>query len=141
MATQQAMLEAFAPEFVGDSRLSLALELAAQQMASETIWGAVYDQAVALLAAHLLTGWGPAAGSGSGVAAGQNAGPVTSETAGDVSRSYGHVTSNIAGGASITDALLAATTHGRAFLALRKGRAAGSPGLVLAGPATARRVG
>lgn len=140
MATQQAMLEAFAPEFVGDSRIALALELAAEQMGTSAIWGNVYDQAVAYLAAHLLTGWSPAAGSGSSSAAGGTAGPVTAESAGDVSRSYGSSVSGVAGGVSLSDALLATTSHGRAFLGLRKGRSAGAPGLVRAGPSPARRV-
>lgn len=136
MATQQEMLEAFAPEFVGDARIALALELAAQQM-REAAWGVVFDQAVARLAAHLLTEWGSAADSGSGDAAGIASGPVTAESAGDVSRSYGNAMTGVSG-LSVSDAVLATTSHGRAFLALRKSRAAGSAGLVLAGRPTAR---
>lgn len=136
MATQQAMLEAFAPEFVGDTRIALALELAAEQMATEAVWGNVYDQAVAYLAAHLLTSWSPAAGSGSGSAAGSAAGPVTSESAGDVSRSYGNSTSGVTG-LGLSDALLATTSHGRNYLGLRRTRAAGAPGLAQAGSRSA----
>lgn len=137
MTTQTEMLQAFAPEFVGDTRIALALSLAAQQMATSAVWGNVYDQAVAYLAAHLLTSWGPLAGSGSGGGAGGVAGPVTSESAGDVSRSYGSVGSGVSGGLSVSDAMLAATRYGQQYIALRRGRAEGAPGLVQAG-STAR---
>lgn len=86
----------------------------AESRLSSARWGALYAQAVAHLAAHMLllrqqAEKDAAAGTSS-------AGPVTARKAGDLSENYG----SLAASALTTgDAALATTVAGRAYLELR----------------------
>jgi hypothetical protein len=75
-----ALVEALAPEFVGDTRVAAFIELATARMHAVT-WGTLYSQGAAYLAAHLLA-MAPSVGRGP-------PGPITSEKALDLARSYG----------------------------------------------------
>lgn len=75
-----ATVEALAPEFTGDARIETFIEFAAARL-DPTVWGTLYSQGVAYLAAHLMA-MAPTAG-------GAPPGPITSEKALTVARSYG----------------------------------------------------
>lgn len=81
MAATVADVRRIAPEFatVADEAVAAFLDDAALEL-SATAWGALYDRAQALVAAHLVALANPSmAGS---------IGPVASESVGGVSRSY-----------------------------------------------------
>ena len=104
---------------LGDSTYSTWLYLASSQMASQTTWGAIYEQAQARLASHMWirsTVAAPATGGAVDVAP---TGPLLSEQARDVKRSYGSgVPTNIK--MSAGDYALSTTVDGQEYLRLRK---------------------
>lgn len=86
----------------------------AESRLSSGRWGALYAQAVAHLAAHMLLLRQQA--EKDAAAESSTAGPVTSRKAGDLSENYGSLqTSDL----SAADASFATTVAGRAFLELR----------------------
>lgn len=116
MSTVVDILKEIAPEFASEdaARLDLFVELAAARI-SAPVFGKVYPQALAYLAAHLLSVSARSASAGAGGAAG----PVTSATTGGVSVSFGQAQVSV----STTDAALSTTGYGLEFLALRNSRA------------------
>lgn len=120
--TSLELFRAIAPELEAETadRVGTFLTLAATRLTSSA-WGAVYAEAVVLLAAHMIT-LSPAAGTAEpGVS-----GAITSRTAGDLSVTYAASTSS----APWSDAWYARTTYGQQFVALRNTRAAGGPRVV-----------
>lgn len=128
--TTPAKLRILAPEFKtdDDDTLAVYLELAAERMDSRA-WGNVYGQAVAYLAAHILTiaRRGDASAAGGGAGAGQGGtGAVSSISTGDWSVSFGGSLTGAEGGVdTLAEASLMTTRHGKEYLALRRTRAAG----------------
>lgn len=100
-------LKAIAPQYesIGDDTLNTYITLAAQRIAP-AVFGEVYEQAVAYLAAHMLVMNRDRKGA---------SGPVTSERAGEVARSYGF-------SPDYTNSYYGATGYGREFLSLRRSR-------------------
>lgn len=101
--TPLQIVEARAPEFEGEARLTDLLVLAETRVASD--WGAVRGQVLALLVLHWLT---LETRSGGGAP-----GPVISESEGQLSRSYGW--SGVYG-------FLATTAYGLEIMDMRKAR-------------------
>lgn len=121
MSASRDILNAIAPEFADEPRADLFLTLAAQRI-RPSAFGALYGQAVAYLAAHMLT-MSPDDG-GEGAA---SAGPVTSRGAGALSIGYG------APGAAASghvDAALQQTRYGREYLAILRSRAVTAPSVL-----------
>lgn len=125
--TQLATLKRIAPEFasLSDAELGEWLTQAATSMAPAVRWGAVYDEAVAQLAAHLMT----SAAVGQTVSPGDpgaGAGLIaTSVKTGDLSVTYSAL-----GGGSATSAAAgeyATTKYGRRYWQLLRSRAARLP--------------
>lgn len=120
--TIEQYLKAVAPAFAADESASVYIEMAVERTNRE-FYGEKYNQAVALLAAHiafLLTGTAGSMGAGSGSSEGGSTGTMTSKREGDLSVTYG--TSGVAASAgSVTDAELSQTRWGLMLLALRKG--------------------
>lgn len=83
MAASPSLVRQVAPEFAGllDPALQAAIDRAAKRV-SASYFGELYDEAVALLAAHLLKVTPTSAGSSTA------AGPVTGRSAGGLSESY-----------------------------------------------------
>lgn len=119
--TASEYFDLFAPELASDSRKDAFLETAAFQMSSASRWGNVYNQAQALLAAHMLTR-SPSDGSQAEVV-----GAVTNRSAGNLSVGRAPLA---ASGLSLTDAELASTRYGADYLRLRNTRAAARAGVV-----------
>jgi hypothetical protein len=117
VSTSVALLEQIAPQFEGDARAEVYLELAAS-VHTASVWGSAFSYAMALYAAHLLTQADRAAAGLAGTS-----GPVTSKTAGDLSESYG----NSAAGQVAADAELAETSYGRQYIQIRKSRSVTAP--------------
>jgi len=115
------MFKQIAPEYANedDATIAVFIDLAAQRLGGPLVWGAVYTQAVAYLAAHLL------AVSRAGVdGSGGTSAEVTSKRTGDLA--VGYASSGIGG----DDAALAATRFGKEFLALRSTRAVGRASVI-----------
>ena len=108
------LMPAIAPELEGDEHLETFVELAAGRLSAK-VFGARYPEAVAYLAAHLLTMSKRV--SENGVASG---GAVASVSTGGLSLSFGQ--SN--GQSSAADESLKSTHYGQEFLAIRATRAA-----------------
>ena len=115
MAHPIDILMEVAPELSGEplSRIGLFLELAAARI-SPAVFGKVYPQAVAYLAAHLMTVSGRAEATGSA-----SPGAVQSATTGGVSVSFGASTAH----KTLGDESLSSTAYGLEYLALRNSRA------------------
>ncbi len=120
-------LEILAPDVYADARASSFLTLAAQRMASSSVWGDVYVQAVCYLAAHMCT-LSPATAAAASEAA-TVAGPITARSTGDWSVSYG---SAGATATSMTDAALARTNYGCSWMELRDSRGVKLPQIIRA---------
>lgn len=114
---------AVAPTLYADARWSTFVAIAQEQLTAAA-WGNVYGQASAYLAAHLLQVAIDAENAGAGVAGS----PLTGITTGALSESYG---ATVAASNNTDDALLATTSYGRQFLALRRTRAAGRARVVV----------
>ena len=104
MATQDQILIALAPELASEDADTRALFLTLADKRTGTAYGDNRDQAVALLAAHMMTMRGR-----NGVG-----GVVTSEKEGDLSRTYAQTS-------SANPAPLSATSYGQQLLELRNG--------------------
>lgn len=111
------LLKQIAPELEGedDERLETFVEMASMRISAK-VFGKVYPQAVAYLAAHLVTVSNR--GRDQGVAA---AGQVQQMRTGGQSISFG--SSGAASGGSTGDEALASTPYGQEFLTLRNSRA------------------
>lgn len=123
------LLKALAPELdpgdaSQDARMDLFLGMAAARM-NAPAFGALYGQAAAYLAAHLMTLSGRALEDGSAAP-----GALRSISTGDQSRSFGPTASVVA---TLGDAALASTVYGEQFLSIRNSRAAAGPYLVRVG--------
>ena len=108
-------LAAIAPALATDANKAVYIEMATERT-NKCFYGEKYNQAVALLAAHiafLLNAQAGAMGAGSGSADAGSVGTITSKREGDLSVSYG------AGAVSVSE--LAQTRFGLMLLALRKG--------------------
>lgn len=116
---------AVAPTLYADARWSTFVAIAQEQLTAAA-WGNVYGQASAYLAAHLLQVAIDA--ETVGVGAGAAGSPLTSITTSVLSESYG---TTVVASNNTDDALLATTSHGRQFLALRRTRAAGRARVVV----------
>ena len=118
MASSVEQLLAFYVPDMDPARVSIAIEIATTQLqGSRAKWGVVYNQAVALLAAHINWSSDPdnAVGeTGSG-------GPVTSVGTDKLSISFGPPQTN--GATSVGDADLLRSTWGQQFIRLRQSRA------------------
>lgn len=115
MASSVQMLLHIAPEFEGEDqqRLESFIEMAALRL-SPRIFGRLYPQAVAYLAAHLLSVSGRAREAGRTAA-----GPLASITTGGQSISFAQSGAL----ASLGDEALKSTSYGLEFLAIRNSRA------------------
>jgi uncharacterized protein DUF4054 len=100
------------------------LELAALSH-DPAAWGAVYEHAMILWAAHGIES-SPGAGAGGAADAGA-AGPLVSQRDGDLSRTYAAPSSSSSSGGSADADDFSRTAHGRKYLALRNSRAATLP--------------
>jgi len=133
--TTPLLVKTLAPEYAAetDETLAVWLDLAAQRL-DASVWGGVYGQAVAYLAAHLLTvaRRGIAGLPGSGAGAGQGgAGSVDSVSTGDWSVGFA---GGLSGGEGNTDLLAESsyltTRFGKEFVSLRRSRPASRSRLV-----------
>lgn len=120
MTGSRELFEAIAPEFAGSARADVFLSMAARRLSPRT-FGRLYPEAVAYLAAHLLT-MSPEDGG----AEAASAGPVVSRGAGSLSVSYGAV----GGLVDVSDSTLAQTRYGREYLAILRSRSATAPGVL-----------
>lgn len=111
----------YGPGLASDSRKTMALDGALNRLPAAQ-WGGVWDQAVALLALHMIASSPSAASDATGGSTGV-AGPVTGRSAGGLSESYGAVGG--ASAATLADAELMRTTYGQQYLSLRASRVAG----------------
>ncbi len=123
--TASGWFDVFAPALASDSLKDAYLDFAATQMASATVWGNVYYQAVALLAAHMLTRLpsDPAASAN----ASEATGGYTSRSVLTISESRGTAFT----AKTAADAELATTRFGLLYMRLRDSRAAGSARVVV----------
>lgn len=123
------LVDFIAPNFATDTtRRDTAITMATRYLgATSAKWGAVYNDAIANLAAHLLTIYDPngpfAAGAGS-----VGAGPVTSIRTGDWAVSYAGPATM--GSGATGDAVLMMTPYGQEYVRLRNSRAAGKARVV-----------
>ena len=126
MPLNPAIVVEVAPEFAADTRLASFLAKA-ERAHSIAPWGAVYADAMAYYAAHLLTRQKETAAASS--AAAESAGGVTSRSAGDLAEGYGDAS---AGGTTVPDADvdLRTTRYGLAYLRLRGSRVATTATLI-----------
>lgn len=105
MAADAALVRAIAPELAGESepRIDIFIEIAEGRNA-ESVWGDLWEKAVALDACHELT---MANRSGAG-------GPINNQKVGDVSVGYGSFKSGK------NDVPYDLTSYGQMYLNLRK---------------------
>lgn len=114
------LLKTIAPELASepDERLDTFLTLAAQRVGPKA-FGRVYQQAVAYLAAHLLTVSNRARDTGMAAA-----GPVASVGTGGLSVSFGAVV-------AMGDESLSTTSYGLEFIELRESRPSSKGRLII----------
>ena len=115
-------LSAVAPALATDENRAVYIEMATERT-NKCFYGEKYNQAVALLAAHisfLLTAANGSMGAGSGSGEAGSTGTITSKREGDLSVTYGAGAVS-ASAADVTDAELSQTRYGLMLLALRKG--------------------
>lgn len=115
--SSSAYFDAIAPHLKADIAADTFLSMAAEQM-SATVWGGLFGQGAAFLAAHMMTlrDRAVAAGGLGAGAAGGGAGPVSSMSEGGLSVSWAGVAS---GSGSTEESELAATSYGARYLALQ----------------------
>lgn len=122
--TIEQYLQAIAPNLLADASASIYITMA-KERTNAKFYGHKYNQAVALLAAHIAFLFTPQAGAmgpGSGNAEAGTTGTIVSKKEGDLSISYGSSgTSGISASTNASDAELAQTRFGLQLLALRKG--------------------
>lgn len=115
-------LAAIAPAVATDENKATYIEMATERT-NPCFYGSKYNQAVALMAAHiafLLTANSGSMGAGSGSSEGGSVGTITSKREGDLSVTYGSGSIGAATG-NASDAELAQTRFGLMLLSLRKG--------------------
>lgn len=115
-------LSAVAPAIATDENRDVYIEMATERT-NKCFYGKKYNQAVALLAAHiafLFTSASGSMGAGSGSEEAGSTGTITSKREGDLSVSYGSGAVTVGNG-DVTDAELSQTRYGLMLLALRKG--------------------
>lgn len=114
-------IAALAPGLAADPGCSVFVEMATERTQKD-FYGHKYNQAVALLAAHIwyLLGAGSANNPGSGNASGGSTGAIVSKREGDLSVGYGSG-AVAATAVKVGDTDLAQTRWGLMLLALRKG--------------------
>lgn len=125
-----ATLKRIAPQYaaISESELGEWLAQAAASMAPPALWGAVYDEAVAQLAAHLMTRSGVGQAQVAGDPMASAAGGATSITTGRLAVSFGSAGGAGAGRASDgSEDDLTTTKYGLRYIALMKTRAARLP--------------
>lgn len=112
-------ITAIAPALATDASKDVFVEMAKERV-DKAFYGLKYNQAVALMTAHIafLLGAGTL-GAGSGSAESGSTGSVTSKREGDLSVSYGSGAVSTSG--NVGDADLAQTRFGLMLIALRKG--------------------
>lgn len=112
-------IAAIAPTLAASGSSGVFVEMARERTNAE-FYGVKYNQAVALMAAHVwfLMGAGNG-GAGSGSAEAGSVGNITSKREGDLSVTYGGAQSMQ--GADASDAELSQTRYGLQLLALRRG--------------------
>lgn len=126
--TTPLLVKTIAPVYAGetDETLQVWLDLAAARMDAAS-FGALYAQANAYLAAHLLTvarrSVPAQAGSGSGGGTGAT-GAIDSVSTGDWSISFGGSLTGAETGDVLAESSLMTTAFGKEFLAIRRTRAA-----------------
>ena len=120
LATYQTLIPAHAAVSSSTVNAWLGIAVKRHDVAS---WGAVYDEAMIFYAAHFVEKFPSSGGAGSGSATGA----LTGQRDGDLSRSYAAPASSAM---SASDAALATTEYGRAYLDFRNSRAATGPFLV-----------
>ena len=111
-----------APALAADADKDVFVEMAVERT-NKCFYGIKYNQAVALLAAHIAFLLNPTAGSmgaGSGSSEAGATGTITSKREGDLAVEYGSGAVTVGNG-DVTDAELAQTRYGLMLLALRKG--------------------
>lgn len=115
--SQLEMLRALAPELSGvtDERANIVLGIA-DGVISKKVFGADYDSACVLYAAHILTMQNRVEETGSAADMSVTAGDVTSEREGDLQRTYA---SGIGSGGTAFSRLLGKTLYGQMLLALQ----------------------
>ena len=112
-------IAAVAPALSRDGSQAVFIAMA-QERTNKPFWGLKYNQAVALLAAHIWyrLGAGSSMVPGSGSSESGSVGTVVSKREGDLAISYGAISSS---SSSSADADLQTTRWGLMLLALRKG--------------------
>lgn len=130
MATSLHILRLIAPQYatISDGDAQAWIDLAASSVANADLWGAVYPEALANLAAHLMTRAGVGTSPAAGDAASTIGGSITSLRTGDLAVSYGGTGGAGAGRSSDgSDDDYTTTKYGLRFIALRQSRAARAP--------------
>jgi hypothetical protein len=117
--TIQQYIQAVAPALMQDPSLAVYIEMA-EERTQRQFYGPKYNQAVALMAAHIgfMLGAGTM-GAGSGSQEGGSTGSITSKREGDLAISFGSGATTST--AAIGDTDLAQSRWGLMLLALRKG--------------------
>ena len=133
MSGSSDRLRVLCPEFTSavdypDATLDTFLTLAAS-LHTASVFGAVYGDAMAYYAAHLLK-MATTEDALSSATGGVTAGGVTAVKAGDLSVSFGGVSVTLSGGSVMPDQLLAQTTYGRLYLTIRNTRYVRAPTVV-----------
>lgn len=120
--TIEQYLAALAPAMAADPDSSAVFIDMAKERTDREFYGHKYNQAVALLAAHIwyLLGPGSATAPGSGNASGGSTGAINSKREGDLAVGYGSGAVSFQG-PSLGDADLSQTRWGLMLIALRKG--------------------
>ena len=117
--TIQQYIQAVAPALMQDPSLAVYIEMAEERTQQE-FYGPKYNQAVALMAAHIAFRLGAGTmGAGSGSSEGGSTGSISSKREGDLAVSYGSGAVTSVAGLGDTD--LSQSRWGLMLLALRKG--------------------
>lgn len=128
------LVRIYAPEFAAydDPTIQPFLDLAIRG-SNPAFWGSLFADAMAFLAAHMLKQSGVNA-DGTGVVAGfdSSVGTLTAQKDHKLSRAYANAAAAGGGGGASTpeESELMETSYGRRFLAMRKTRSGGKPGVV-----------
>lgn len=122
------ILEAVAPQYVGDSRATTFLSLAGNRISAE-FFGERYDEAVAWLTAHMLTMADREAAERAAGGAGASSGAIQSKSAGDLSIGFGGAMGSV-GRMNPEDAALTSTSYGLEYLRIRNTRSDAGPYLI-----------
>lgn len=117
--TIQQYIQAVAPALMQDPSLAVYIEMA-EERTQRQFYGPKYNQAVALMAAHIAFRLGAGTmGAGSGSSEGGSTGSISSKREGDLAVSYGSGAVTSVAGLGDTD--LSQSRWGLMLIALRKG--------------------